>query len=221
VSDWCAVPWTPLPGQTWPGTAASFLAMWTVMMVAMMLPCLVPMLRRYRERLGGTEVIRPGWPTAVAGTGYFAVWTVAGMAVFPLGAAVAELEMRLPALAHAVPLAAGVVVLVAGALQLTRWKTHHLACCRLAPDAGRVLPADTLAAWRLGLRLGLRCASGTANLMAILLVMGMMDLRVMAAVTGAMTAESLAPAGERVARAIGLIAMGVGLVVIARGTGVG
>jgi len=36
-------------GQTWPGAAASFLGMWVVMMVAMMLPSLVPMLSRYRE----------------------------------------------------------------------------------------------------------------------------------------------------------------------------
>jgi hypothetical protein len=32
------------PGQTWPGAAASFLCMWVVMMVAMMLPSLVAML---------------------------------------------------------------------------------------------------------------------------------------------------------------------------------
>ena len=36
--------WMRMPGQTWPGAAASFLAMWAVMMVAMMLPSLVPML---------------------------------------------------------------------------------------------------------------------------------------------------------------------------------
>jgi predicted metal-binding membrane protein len=36
--------WMRMPGQTWPGAAASFLGMWVVMMVAMMLPSLVPML---------------------------------------------------------------------------------------------------------------------------------------------------------------------------------
>ena len=40
--------WMRMPGQTWPGAAASFLGMRVVMMVAMMLPCLVPMLWRYR-----------------------------------------------------------------------------------------------------------------------------------------------------------------------------
>src|SRR5689334_17779191 len=33
--------WMQMPGRTWLGTAASFLAMWIVMMVAMMLPSLV------------------------------------------------------------------------------------------------------------------------------------------------------------------------------------
>jgi predicted metal-binding membrane protein len=32
--------WMRMPGQTWPGAAASFLGMWVVMMVAMMLPSL-------------------------------------------------------------------------------------------------------------------------------------------------------------------------------------
>jgi Predicted metal-binding integral membrane protein (DUF2182) len=39
--------WMRMPGQTWLGAATSFLGMWIVMMVAMMLPSLVPMLRRY------------------------------------------------------------------------------------------------------------------------------------------------------------------------------
>src|SRR5450432_53612 len=44
--------WMRMPGQTWPGAAASFLGMWVVMMVAMMLPSLLPMLRRYRTAVG-------------------------------------------------------------------------------------------------------------------------------------------------------------------------
>jgi predicted metal-binding membrane protein len=36
---------------------------------------------------------------------------------------------------RAVPIAVGVVVLIAGALQFTAWKAHHLACCREAPRA--------------------------------------------------------------------------------------
>jgi len=43
-----------------------------------------------------------------------------------------------------------------------------------------------------------------------------MDLQAMALVTGAITAERLAPAGERVARAIGVVAAGAGVFLIAR-----
>ena len=51
--------WMRMPGQTWPGAAASFLGMWVVMMVAMMLPSLVPMLWRYRQAVGRTGEIAP------------------------------------------------------------------------------------------------------------------------------------------------------------------
>src|SRR5881409_885353 len=114
--------WMRMPGQTWPGAAASFLGMWVVMMVAMMLPSLVPMLWRYRQAVGGTGETRLGWLTALVGAGYFFVWTVFGMAAFPLGVAVAAIEMRQPAVARAVPIAGGVVILIAGSLQLTAWK---------------------------------------------------------------------------------------------------
>jgi predicted metal-binding membrane protein len=196
--------WMRMPGKTWPGAAASFLGMWVVMMVAMMLPSLVPTLWRHRQAGLGRL-------TALVGVGYFVVWTVFGIAAFPLTVA----------LARAVPIAIGVVVLMAGALQLTPWKARHLAWCREAPERGRTLPADAGTAWRHGLRLGLHSSSSCVGLMAILLVIGVMDLRAMAVVTLAITAERLAPAGERVARATGALAMGAGFFLIARAAGVG
>jgi predicted metal-binding membrane protein len=213
--------WMRMPGQTWAGAAASFLGMWVVMMAAMMLPSLGPMLWRYRQAVGRTEETRLGWLTALVGVGYFLVWTVFGMAAFPLGVALAAVEMEEPALARAVPTAVGVVVLIAGFLQCTAWKARHLACCREAPGRGRTLPADAGTAWRHGLRLGLHCSHCCAGLMAILLVSGVMELRAMAVVTAAMTFERLAPAGERIARAIGAVAVGAGLLLVARAAGLG
>ncbi|HEX6534126.1 MAG TPA: DUF2182 domain-containing protein, partial [Gemmatimonadaceae bacterium] len=195
--------WMRMPGQTWPGAAASFVGMWVLMMAAMMLPSLVPMLWRYRRAVRSAGDQPLGRLTALVGAGYFFVWTVFGLAVFPLGAALAAVEMRQPALARAVPVAVGVVVLVAGTLQLTAWKARHLACCREAPGRGRTLPADAGTAWRHGVRLGLHCGRSCAALMAIPLIIGIMNLRAMAVVAAAITAERLAPAGERVARAIG------------------
>jgi predicted metal-binding membrane protein len=57
--------------------------------------------------------------------------------------------------------------------------------------------------------------------MAILLVIGITDLRAMALVAAAIAVERLAPAGERVARAIGAVVVVVGLFLIARAPGLG
>ena len=213
--------WMRMPGQTWPGAAASFLGMWIVMMVAMMLPSLVPMLQRYRQAVGRTGKTRLDRLTALVGVAYFSVWTMFGMVAFPLGVALAAVEMQQPVLARAVPMAVGVVVVIAGSFQLTAWKARHLACCRETPGRGRKLPADAGTAWRHGIRLGLHCGYCCAGLMAILLVIGVMDLRAMAVVAAAITVERLAPAGEVVARALGAVVVGAGLFLIARAVGLG
>ena len=209
--------WMRMPGQTWLGAAASFLGMWVVMMVAMMLPSLVPSLSRYRAAVGSTGEPHLGRLTVLFGAGYFLVWAAFGMAAYPLGLTLAAMEMARPALSRAVPLAVGAVVLGAGLLQLTGWKARHLACCRAAPGGGLPLGADAGTAWRHGLRLGLHCSACCAGLTAILLVTGVMDLRAMAVVAAAITAERLA--GERVARAIGVAVVGAGLLLVARAAG--
>jgi hypothetical protein len=48
-----------------------------------------------------------------------------------------------------------------------------------------------------------------------------MDVRAMAGVTAAVAVERLAPAGERVARAIGVVVAGAGLFLIVRAAGLG
>ena len=142
--DWGAISmmWMRMPGQSWLGAAASFLGMWVPMMVAMMLPSLVPMLWRYRQAIGGTGGTRIVRLTTLVGVGYFFVWTVFGMIAFPLGVALAPIEMHQSAMARAAPIAVGAVVLIAGVFQYTKWKAHHLAFCREAPGRGRALPAD-------------------------------------------------------------------------------
>ena len=214
--------WMRMPEQTWAGAAASLLGMWIVMMVAMMLPSLVPILLRYREALTSAAETRPGLLTGLVGMGYFCLWTLFGMVALPLGFALAEAEMQYPALSRAVPTALGVIVLIAGTCQFTAWKAHHLACCRdlaIAAFGRGGGQADAGTAWRHGMRLGLHCSCCSAGLTAILLVVGVMDLRVMAVVTTAITAERLAPAGERVARAIGVVVVGAGMLLLARAAG--
>jgi predicted metal-binding membrane protein len=213
--------WMLMPGQTWANAGASFVGMWVVMMVAMMMPCLVPMLWRYRQAVSRTGETRLGLLTALVGVGYFFVWTLFGITAFPLGVTLSAIEMQLPDLARAVPTGVGVVVLIAGALQFSAWKAHHLAYCRQSPGRGCTLPANAGTAWRYGLRLGIHCGYCCAGLTAILLVIGVMDLRAMAVVMAAITVERLAPYGERVARAIGAVVVAAGLLLIARAAGLG
>jgi predicted metal-binding membrane protein len=211
--------------------------MWIVMMAAMMLPSLVPMLQRYHAAVVGASLVsgsgaaggahiavgmrvpRLGWLTTLVGLGYFFVWTVFGLIVYPIGITIADIEMQQPALSRAVPTAIGLVVLIAGALQFTAWKAHHLMCCREEPRPGHALAADAGTAWRLGMRLGLHCSYSSIGMTAILLVVGVMDLRAMAIVTAAITLERLAPSGERIARAIGAVTIAAGVMLMARAAG--
>ena len=166
-----------MPMSGW-DAALPFLGMWSVMMAAMMLPSLLPALRR------------SGAPVGLAG-GYFAVWTALGGVLFALGLA----EPVLPV---------GPVLLAAGLLQFSPWKHRHLERCRAMTD-------------RSGLRLGFHCVCSCAGPTAIMLVMGMMDPWVMAAVTTAISAERLAPAGKRIAQATGLLAVLAGLALLSEG----
>lgn len=185
-------------------------------MAAMMLPVLTPTLWRTRQALERAGESRPGRLLVAAGAGYFAVWVALGLAIFPLGAALAAMVMREPALAQAVPVLSGMVVVAAGALQFTAWKARRLACCRDMPGHAVALPSDIGTALRQGLRLGLHCTSCCAGQTAVLLVLGIMDLRAMAVVAAAIALERLLPHGEQAAWVAGALAIGAGVLMIAQ-----
>jgi predicted metal-binding membrane protein len=106
---------------------------------------------------------------------------------------------------------------MAGAYQFTAAKARHVAACRPAALASpAALPADARGAWRHGASLGLHCCQACAGLTATLLVIGVMDLVAMVIVTAAITAERLAPAGERIAWAIGSVSLVAGLYLMVR-----
>ena len=207
--------WMPMDGGTWFDTTTSFLGMWIVMMVAMMLPSLVPMLTRYRQSVravGGPQEPRIAFLTVVVSTGYFVVWTVCGVLVFAAGVALTTLEMRVPLLAQTVPIVIGATLLLAGALQFSDWKVRCLRRCR--ETGPRDLPALAGVAWRYGIRLGVFCSFSCLGPMAVLLALGVMDVRAMAIVIIAIALERLAPAGDRFARVSGGFAVVAGLLVL-------
>jgi predicted metal-binding membrane protein len=124
--------------------------------------------------------------------------------------------MRWGMMAQWLPVAAGVVLLLAGAVQLTSWKARQLALCRDASGCGWPPEPNALGAWRHGLMLGVRCSLCCASLMLALLAIGMMDLIAVAAVTLAISAERLAPEPLRVARLAGVAMVVFGVLTIAR-----
>ncbi len=204
------MPWLPMPAQGWWNTALTFMGMWTVMMIAMMLPVFTPALLRYRQATGLRDGRRLQALSALAALGYFGTWIALGLAIYPLGAGFAALETRLPLLARVSPAVAASIVMLAGAWQLSAWKSRQLACCRGAMRPWFAHPTAARTAWRHGLRLGWRCLKCCAPLTTLLLVLGVMDVGAMAVVTLASALERLAPAGQRVARLAGQFMLAAG-----------
>jgi len=205
-----------MPHASWFHAGAGYMGMWIAMMVPMMLPSLVPMLGRYRRTVLSTDGMHLHGLTVLVGAGYFSVWAGLGAAAFAVSTALTAAEMHWPLGTRGLPVVAGAVLLAAGGLQLTSWKTRQLVRCREGSRCGSTLTSTPLGAWQHGLRLGVRCALCCSGLMLALLAMGMMNLFAMAAVTLAITAERLAPAPLRVARAAGVAIVALGVVAIAR-----
>jgi predicted metal-binding membrane protein len=182
--------------------------MTVVMMVAMMLPSLAPTLWGYHRHLRAMRVSR-GWQrTALFAVGYASVWITISLALFAMRGELSPMGMAWPW--------AGAVVLCAGALQRSPWKAKQLLRCRQACVIARALPGYILIAWRDGCRLGVDCGLSCAAPMAVLFVAGVMDARMMVVITAAITAERVAPAGARVARLTGALALVAGSVMCAR-----
>jgi predicted metal-binding membrane protein len=193
--------WMRMPGHSWTFAAAIFLGMWSLMMTAMMLPCLGVMLARYRESVT-TSSRSPHQIIAVAAA-YLLVWIAAGALVYPIGVAIAAIAMRSPSLARAIPFATAAVMLLAGLVQWTSWKQRRLQQCCDTESAPTTTP------WRFGVRLGVRCSLCCATFMTAFLVTGVMSIPGMAAATLAITVERIAPRPALTARLLGVVMIAI------------
>ena len=202
-------------GQTWPAAVISFIRMWSVMMVAMMLPSLVPALLRYRRAVRDKAGTHPSGLTTVAAAGYFFVWILFGLVIYPVAVSFADAEMRRPAFLRSVPLMAGIALVLAGSVQLTPWKARQLRRCWDVTFCGPV-PPTAAGAWWHGLRLGVDCTLCCLGLMTVLLVTGVMSLPTMSIVTAAIAMERLAQNPQRIACVTGIVIVAFGLLLIAR-----
>jgi predicted metal-binding membrane protein len=193
-------PWTA-------GHVAIMLAMWAVMMAAMMLPSATPMVLFYAmitRRQGGPG--KPPSSVALFACGYVAVWAAFSVAATGLQFALERLAL-LSAMMETTSIAlAGGVLIAAG---LYQWMPLKQACLRRCRS-----PLEfVLTRWRggrtgallMGLRHGSDCLGCCWMLMLLLFVGGVMNLAWIAGLALFILVEKLAPAGHWISRGAGVL----------------
>jgi predicted metal-binding membrane protein len=191
-------------------SVAVFMAMWVTMMVAMMFPTIAPivLLHRMVMRRRGAGVA----PTAAFASGYLAIWVAVGFV--PLAMLVGFRHVADGS--TWVPRAGGIVLVLAGLYQFTRWKDACLRACRtplsflMTHDFG----AGPAGAFRVGVSHGLYCLGCCWALMAVLFVVGLMNLAWMAAIAVVFLAEKNWRHGVGLTKLAGAAVVGFGVVVL-------
>lgn len=195
--------------------AMTFL-MWSVMMVAMMVPTAAPMLLTLAKiSRDQSDVSGPIAAVSTFLLGYVLVWTV-----FSGFATLAQWQLHRLALVSAEgasnhALFAGALLFGAGIFQLTPLKQACLRHCRspmfFLMTAWR---PGTWGALRMGIRHGRYCVGCCWALMALMFVAGTMNLLWAAALMGLMLAEKALPPGRWVSLLSGVGLMGWGCYVL-------
>ncbi len=201
------------------GQAAGLALMWSIMMIAMMLPSVTPVILLFasvsrRRQLQGVLAA----PVSVFVLGYLLAWT--GYAVVAaLGQSFLHSAALLsPAMASESPLLGGGLLLLAGLYQWLPVKGACLSHCRS--------PLGFFTAeWRegvsgalvMGFRHGSYCVGCCWALMALLFVAGVMNLVWVAVIAGFVLAEKVVPNGRLLGRITGALLAGWGLWMVVSG----
>ena len=195
--------------------------MWMAMMVAMMLPPVLPWIWFFAA---ATRPTAPGlrlWGrTLLFASGYFALWGFYSAAAAACQSALAARALLHPTALKVAPTAGAVLFLVAGVVQLTSLKSACLKHCR--SPLGYFLTRwrdGPRGAFSMGFRHGVYCLGCCWALMALSFALGTMNLAWMAAVSLLLCIEKIAPGGERLSRAFGLLFLVWAAAVLAMGTG--
>lgn len=213
--------WMNMTGQSPVSHALMFMSMWTLMMIAMMLPSVMPAMLLHRRLI--TSRVERDAPTAGSHlfllTGYFSVWAMFGVAAYALGMTVSAAAMRYVALSLLVPTATGITLIVAGVYQISSWKRICLRHCRsplqFFTQHQIRSPRDS---WIFGLHHGGYCAGCCWGLMAIQLALGVMSVPLMMLLALVIVAEKQWRHGEIVAWVAGGAAIAAGILLVVRAT---
>ena len=194
-----------------------FIAGWTVMVIAMMLPGSLPLINLFFRMIAG----RPGGAALVARLilGYLAVWALFGAVAFRGDAYVHAAVARVPALAGASEWIGVAILLLAGVYQVTPLKDMCLTKCRspylfLAEHWRGQNPARE--ALSVGARHGLFCVGCCWTLMLLMFAVGGVNLGWMLALGGVMAAERSFRWGRHLPVPVGLALLLVALGLVYR-----
>jgi len=233
---WIAMGMAAMPGQmpdmpgmvmesatrTWtlPEYLLAF-AMWSVMMIGMMTPSVAPMILIY-ARVGRQAAAqgKPFAPTSWFFIGYLIAWC--GFALLAAFAQAMLLQLRLltPMLDAGTDALAGVLLIGAGAYQWTPLKDACLSQCQAPAAFIQRHGGFNRSGWaslRLGLKHGLYCVGCCWALMALLFVVGVMNLVWIAFLSAWVLLEKVVPFGRLMSRALGLVLIGSGAIFLATG----
>lgn len=177
-------PWSTLGSLGW------FLAVWVVMMAAMMLPSVAPTIALYSRMMSSRS------PLATAGfvAGYLATWAAAGLIAYGIATASARTLGNPLAWDRAGQGVAGATLIVAAVYELTPLKDVCLGKCR--SPLGFLLGSwrdGVSGALRMGAKNGAWCVGCCWALMASLFALGVMSLVWMAFVAGLIALEKTLP----------------------------
>jgi predicted metal-binding membrane protein len=192
---------------TWtPAYTGVVLAMWAVMMVAMMLPSAAPMILLYgtmanRRQLKGDPAVGAG----VFGLGYILVWTAFSLAAVALQIGLDHAHLLSPVMRASRSVAGGVLI----AAGLYQWTPLKQACLRHCRSPLEFLATEwregRIGALKMGLRHGAFCLGCCWMLMLLLFVGGVMNIAWIAAVAAFVLVEKVSPAGPSIGRITGLL----------------
>jgi predicted metal-binding membrane protein len=196
-----------------PGTmglgVGSFVAVWALMMAAMMLPSVTPFASLYTRTFGDDR----GWRLAGFASGYLVVWIAAALPAYGLAWLAGRLAGVRPAAATVLAVA---IFAACGGYQLTSLKDRCLARCR--SPLGFVLKLGAYQGRTRDLRVGLYhgafCLACCWALMALLVAFGLMNVIAMVVLAGAVLAEKTWARGAGFSRALGIAALALAIAVI-------
>ncbi len=203
----------PRSGSWGPGDILTSLAMWNIMMVGMMIPTASPMIlmfattnRRQRGQSG------PYVPTFFFVSGYVLIWAVYSIAGTAAQWGLQEAALLSPLVLQVTPQLGAVLLIVAGLFQFTSLKHNCLTHCRtpMAFLNSEWREGAGGAMW-MGLKHGSYCVGCCWAIMLLMFVAGLMNLVWTAFLAAFMLLEKIAPAGDKLGRIAGVLAVGAGM----------